>query len=206
MANELILICILWSLTLVAFIGAINSRGHVRATLSYVFAFLVLLLASFVTFRITIELINAPPPAPIIMEIPVEPEPKVDTELVSYKTEVARIIAEAAALATNIQSFNTNNLLAISDSEYERLMGQANQLRNRSNGLSRQIRALNAPAKYSEPHSQLLRAGENLTTAGDRLSAFFNAENATQEADIRSQYQRFGALANSQFNALRNLF
>ncbi len=140
-----------------------------------------------------------------IVEIPPVEEPTpppIDKEPILAKFRSIR--SKGLTLAENLENYTIGELKNLSDVEYESLIDEANQLSNRAQSLLREFSKVENRDAVASQDRKMALALNTLNQSARSLRSFFNAENAAEESEFRSNYKRFANQAKSQFSSALN--
>lgn len=212
-------IAVVWAIGLVAVLIAVNARGSVRVTFSWVITVIILGVCVFAsTMKIstlkrqlfdgavadavaTDTLPKAPPAlqtAPANPSAPQQSPPSTEELGREYLKAAQRIVGAALGCAGAIASFDIEGLGDLPDTRYEQEQSRALSLRNQASNISRQVKAQQTPSSMAYIQADLEKASENLRLAGWALHSYFSAENDDEEKDFADQFQRYSK--NAQFD------
>jgi cell division protein FtsB len=200
-----------------AYSTAINSRGVVRVTLSYVLATLILIFAIFTAVRYSQDTAFAHMEKERVkMEEQIrkaEEETRAEiskritdsltalnnaaatTEPVKEASAYAPLAQEGIALCNALLSVN----VADESKDYDQLVAQAKALQNRAAALKRKIDSME---KDSEPaRVQIEKGARFVTVSANTLSLYYRAENESEESERLNVYKQNANAAKAAFAA-----
>jgi hypothetical protein len=212
MEQEIYLLVILFAITAVAYICAINSRGVVRIVLSYILATALLIGAIFTTLKFQNnkelarketerakyeeQLKKAEEEARLAAEQKASPDVTADKQ---YKAALAKIISDGSNLAKAILSVNVDDENADADKLMNRaggLKGQAGELKKQLDGLQKSATDPNCVAA----RDLVEKAVRSLTVGANYLNLYFKAENTSEEDERYDIFRQNASAARSDFS------
>jgi plasmid maintenance system antidote protein VapI len=206
--TELLLLILLWAVTLNGFSVAVNARGPVRVTLSYLFAIFCLCGAVFTTIQ---EVVSEKAAAASIIEAPAIPEPpppeivkpaEVDTvglrasqlaaALGAARNEITQVIEQARRLGDRLAAVNLGRVPDLSDEEYDAMQNKAFGFRNEIGKVKDKVATVgaNLPEPLKPVEAKLQEAVQALSQAVQAYDRFFKAENDEEESVRQQAFRR----------------
>ncbi len=208
MDTQALLLSVLASVTLTAFIGAVNARGPARMVISYLLAIICFCISvfHFTQYFVVPEevqemnpqvknVVPAPSlalPAPDLAESAQEDtQSEAQSQAVAQYLGAARGVANAgAALATTLSGLALDAVEDLSDEEYERLQNNAGNSLNSARKIKNDFASLgNPPPQYSSAHQTLDQGLSGLVSACSNLDRFFHAEDKSEEAQRKTAFR-----------------
>jgi len=212
MEQEIYLLVLLFAITAVAFICAINSHGVVRTVLSFILATAILITAVFTTLKFQSskeiarkeaerakyeeQLKKAEEEARLAAEQKATPDVTADKQ---YKADLAKIINDGSNLAKAILSVNVDD----ENADADKLMNRAGGLKGQAGELKKQLDALAKSA--TDPNCVAARdlvekAVRSLTVGANYLNLYFKAENSSEEDERYDIFRQNASAARSDFS------
>ncbi|NLB63547.1 MAG: hypothetical protein GX801_05495 [Fibrobacter sp.] len=187
---------LLWSMTILAIMVAINARGPIKIGLSWFLTTLILVItismSSMKFSSVKTQLFGSHDLNKVESQIATPPSlgpvksskgiPDIETQTREYLNATEPLVGSALSCARSILNVDLQNLQSLSDTQYEREQSRALSLRNQSSTINRQIKALKSPVQYKSIQAEFDKAAENLRLAGWALHAYFSAENSEEES------------------------
>lgn len=219
-------LAVIWAIALVAVLVSINARGSVRVTFSWVITTLIIGISVVVstmkvsTFKQQL-LDGAASDAPLVAPAPVaapaekpavaEQAPVAEAPVVQesgdqikdYVESSQRIVGSALGLAGAIGAFDVTLLADLPDTKYEQEQSRALSLRNQASSISRQVKSLRVPNRFTYIQADLDKATESLRLAGWAVHAYFGAENDDDEKNYQDQFLRYSRAAQVDLKAIQ---
>jgi hypothetical protein len=212
MEQEIYLLVILFAVTVLGFICAINAHGMVRVVLSYVLATALLITSVIFTlkFQSTKEIARkeaerakyeeqlkkAEEEARLAAEQKASPDVSADKQ---YKADLAKIISEGSNLAKSILSVNVDD----ENADADKLMNRAAGLKGQALDLKKQLDAL--PKTSTDPNATAARdivekAVRSLTVSANYVNLYFKAENTSEEDERYDVFRQNASSARADFS------
>lgn len=189
---EIIPIAILWCIGLLALIQALNARGAIRISLTWIVTSIIILISIAVTYiqfsdneAMAISSSSAFSDAP--PESNTTHAKQNEVRMNSYLASSKKLMAEIKETINSVESFNTENKPA-NESERETWERQALSLSKQTAKINQRTLGLFHPREVSELHGTLVQATENLRLAGYTLHAFSTLEDPEQKQVQKEQY------------------
>jgi hypothetical protein len=202
---EIISIAILWCICLLALIQALNARGAIRISLTWIITMVIVIVTvavtyiqlsdketnpiSSVSFSNTEE-INTPSATNVKQN-----EVRVNTYISSSK----KLVAEITEAIRSIEDFDANKVPS-TEAEREVWERQALSLSQQTAKLNQRTLGLFHPRNVSELHGILLQCTENLRLAGYALHTLSTLEDPELKEVQKEQYLNQIAQAKQKLN------
>ncbi|HPW94781.1 MAG TPA: hypothetical protein PLT31_06280 [Fibrobacteraceae bacterium] len=202
---EIISIAILWCICLLALIQALNARGAIRISLTWIITMVIVIVTvavtyiqlsdketnpiSSVSFSNTEE-INTPSATNVKQN-----EVRVNTYISSSK----KLVAEVTEAIRSIEDFDANKVPS-TEAEREVWERQALSLSQQTAKLNQRTLGLFHPRNVSELHGILLQCTENLRLAGYALHTLSTLEDPELKEVQKEQYLNQIAQAKQKLN------
>lgn len=202
---EIISIAILWCICLLALIQALNARGAIRISLTWIITMVIVIVTvavtyiqlsdketnpiSSVSFSNTEE-INTPSATNVKQN-----EVRVNTYISSSK----KLVAEVTEAIRSIENFDANKVPS-TEAEREVWERQALSLSQQTAKLNQRTLGLFHPRNVSELHGILLQCTENLRLAGYALHTLSTLEDPELKEVQKEQYLNQIAQAKQKLN------
>jgi hypothetical protein len=214
MPVEIYLVILMFSITLAAFISAINARGTAKIVLSYIFASLVLLASVYVLLKFMTDKELAAKEAEKLKyeeqlrlaeeeaRLANEQNASVEDEK-KYKAKLMGIINSGSEIARAILSVNVED----EDVDYDVLVGRSAALKGRAYGLKKDFEAIKAPEGvkgFDDARRDIEKAIKNLTVGGNYFNLYFKAEDEDEEDERYDIYRANANAARSNFSRASN--
>jgi hypothetical protein len=210
MATEIYLVILLFSLTLTAFISAINARGTAKIVLSYILASLVLLASVFSLLRFMSDKQLAVKEAEKLKyeeqlrfaeedaKLAEDQNASVDAEK-KFKAELASVISKGSSIARAIAGIEVDD----EDSDYDRLMGRSSSLKRQAFELKKEFEEIEPPegiSAFEDAKKEIEGAMRNLTVGANYFNLYFKAEDEDEEDERYDIYRANAAAARTKFS------
>jgi hypothetical protein len=216
MKTDLMLLTLLYTVALTAFIGAINARGPARVALSYFLAILTLCAAVFHTsqyladggLRAEDAVVVAPPPQAIKAPDPIVVPPpdtvalgasKAEAAVGEGKLELKGVLESARRTARGMAGLSLGAVADISDEEYETLQNRAVGYLAEARRSKDKLAAAKLPPELKEAQEQLSKGVESLVAAAFNAERFFKSENDAEEKQHAAAFRSGLQSANAAF-------
>ncbi len=192
--SYLVNLAILWCLALLALVQAINAKGIIRTSVSWIISVAIIAVALVFTYLHVVKYEELSIlPSVLKREVSMEKKEIRPAATVPVKT-ISDYVASAQKLVTAaeneirfIEDFRElpANVSAKTQEEEER---KALSLRNQTAQTNQSAVGLFHPRSVSETHQELVQATENLRLAGYSLHAYTGLDNAEERKTQRTQY------------------
>ncbi|HHX15870.1 MAG TPA: hypothetical protein GX724_06885 [Fibrobacter sp.] len=189
---EIISIAILWCIGLLALIQALNARGAIRISLTWIVTSIILLISIAVTYiQFTDNEVMAISSSSIFSDSTsnnsVTYAKQNEVRMSSYFTSSKKLTVQIKELINSVEEFNIEKK-PTSESERETWERQALSLSKQTAKINQRTLGLFHPREVSELHGTLVKATENLRLAGYTLHAFSTLEDPEQKQVQKEQY------------------
>ncbi len=212
MEIEIYLIMILFAITILAYICAINSRGVIRIVLSYILATALLIASVYSTMKIQSskelakkeaerakyeeQLKKAEEEARLASEQKASPDIAADKQ---YKADLSKIINDGSNIAKSILAVNVDD----ENADADKLMNRAASLKGQAFELKKQLDGLQKTG--TDPNSIAARdliekAVRSLTVSANYITLYFKAENTAEEDERYDIYRQNAGSARNDFS------
>lgn len=183
-SSEIISISILWCIGLLALIQALNARGAIRVSLTWIITVAIVLIAIVITY---IQISNNDPPlwaksmSSTSVSTSSEATSKKDTfRLKAYALSSKKLSSELESLIKSIEAFDFNKKTK-NEAEKETWERQALSLKLQTEKLLNQARNQFHPQSCTEAYKLLLESSESLRLAGYGVHIFSTLEDPIQK-------------------------
>lgn len=208
---EIQLLIILFAITILAYICAINSRGAVRVILSYILATALLITSVYSTMKYQSgkeiarkeaerakyeeQLKKAEEEARLAAEQKAAPDVTVDKQ---YKAELAKIISDGSNVAKAILGINVDD----ENADADKLMSRAASLKGQAFEIKKQLDALaksGTDPNIIAARDLIEKAVRSLTVSANYVNLYFKAENTAEEDERYDIYRQNAGAARGDF-------
>ena len=219
MSQELLSVFLIWSVALTALSIAINSKIPAKMAASFAIAVLVICMAGYTTINsmsgiktAVAEPTESQNSAELLLKAQEEERKRLEAEANNEKveefiSEANKLISKGLQTASSINKISIGDLEEMADEEYDRLFNKAKNLKFSANKTASSIGKLQSIGSETDTGlEKMKKASSNLRLAGNKLYAFFNAEDADTELLLQEQYIKFSKAAQNNFYAAKKSF
>lgn len=190
---NLVNLAILWCLGLLALVQAINSRGPIRISLSWIVSIVIIVISVFFTYLHIVKWRDVSISQSVSSMLSNESSSAIiaaqgkSANLSSYLSAAQKITATAEDEIRAIEAFKefpVNISAQVQEAEGRKALS----LRNQTAQTNQRAVGLFHPRSVSEIHQDLIQATENLRLAGYSLHAYTGLDNTEERKIQRTQY------------------
>lgn len=204
---EIISVAILWCIALLALIQALNARGAIRISLTWIVTMVIVLISIAVTYiqfsdKETISSNSS------ISDVNISSSKKINSTTNSKQNEVRistyissskKMVAEILEVLKSIEKFDVNKK-PNTEAERETWERQALSISKQAANLNQRTLGLFHPRDVSELHNILLQSTENLRLAGYAIHSLSTLEEPELKEVQKEQYLSQIAQAKQKLN------